>query len=130
MIFALAMKNPQATTSAIKNYNAPGRVEAAQLQQSVADFAMQAVKCYHNSARFRGVDVLGSPWPEEKKFGAQKSVVLQINIQGVTGTDYQMIVAAMARDKSYRAFVLQENTRIRYNKNCALEQWISVDGSN
>jgi hypothetical protein len=123
LIFALAMKNPQATSAAIDSYNTPGKVEVAQLHQSVADFAMQALNCYHKSARFRGVDIIGSPWVEERKFGAQKSVVLRIYFSGFSGANYQMIIAAMARDKNYRTFVMDENTLIPYNKNCELEKW-------
>lgn len=129
MIFAFALKNPQATSSAIENYNTPGQVQTARLQQSVADFAMQTVNCYHKSARFRGVEVLGSPWREQYKFGAEQSVVLRISLSGMTGTPYQMVVAAMAKERSYRAFVLNENTLVPYNKNCALESWTAAEVS-
>lgn len=129
MIFAFALKNPQATSSAIENYNTPGQVQTARLQQSVADFAMQTLNCYHKTARFRGVEVLGSPWREQYKFGAEQSVVLRINLSGMTGTPYQMVVAAMSKGHSYRTFVLSENTLVPYNKNCALESWTVVDAS-
>ena len=129
MILAFALKNPQATASAVENYNAPGQVQVARLQQSVADFAMQTLNCYHKSARFRGVEVLGSPWREQYKFGAEQSVVLRINLSGMTGTTYQMIVAAMAKGRSYRTFVLNENTMVPYNKNCALESWTTAEVS-
>lgn len=126
MILAMALKNPQATTTAIDGYNTPGQVDASKLQSSVADFAMQALACYHHSARFRGVEVLGAPWREQVKFGAEHSAVLRIHLTGISGTSYQMIVAAMARGQSYRTFVIDENTTIPYSKRCGLEQWTAA----
>jgi hypothetical protein len=126
MILAFALKNPQATEKAISSYNTPGQVNTAQLQKSAADFAMEALTCYHRTARFRGVQVLGAPWREQGKFGADNSVVLRINLAGVSGTGYQMTIAAMAQGNSYRTFVLNENTIIPYNKNCQLERWTEV----
>lgn len=127
MIFALALKNPQATASAVEMYNTPGQVQVAQLHQSAADFAIQTLNCYHKSARFRGVEILGSPWPDQYKFGAEQSVVMRITLSGLSGSNYQMIVAAMAKGKSYRTFVLNENTLVRYNKSCALESWTTAE---
>jgi hypothetical protein len=126
MILAFALKNPQVTAEAVNDYKTPGQVDATQLQSSVADFSMEALTCYHKTARFRGVDVLGSPWREQKKFGAEGSVVLRVHLTGMSGLPYQMIIAAMAKEKSYRTFVLQENTVIPYNKNCSLERWTTA----
>ena len=127
MILAFAMKNPQATASTLNNYNTPGQVNVAMLESSAADFAMQTLNCYHKSARFRGVDILGAPWREQSKYGANGSVVMRINFSGVSGTPYQMIVAAMAKDHSYRTFVINENTMIPYNKRCSLEYWTAAE---
>ncbi|HJW54316.1 MAG TPA: hypothetical protein VJ577_03510 [Burkholderiaceae bacterium] len=127
MILAFAMKNPQATANAIDNYNTPGQVDIAKLEGSAADFAMQTLNCYHKSARFRGVDILGAPWRDQNKFGAEGSVVMRISFSGISGTGYQMIVAAMAKGRSYRTFVLNENSLIPYNKKCSLEYWAFTD---
>ncbi|MDQ1835232.1 hypothetical protein [Massilia scottii] len=128
MILAFALKNPQATADLTNEYREPGHIDAQQLRSSVADFAMQTLACYHKSARFRGVDILGAPWRQHVKYGANGSVVLRINFTGVSGTPYQMIVAAMAKDQAYRTFVIQENAVIPYNKNCALEYWTESGG--
>jgi hypothetical protein len=128
MIFAIAMKNPQATADLAKEYAQPGHVDMQQLKSSVADFAMQTLNCYHKTARFRGVQILSSPWRQQSMYGAQSSVVIRIHFAGVSGTPYQMIVAAMAREDAYRTFVLQENALVPYNKNCELENWASVSG--
>lgn len=129
MIIAFMLQNPQVAAAAIDSYNAPGHVDASQLQQSLADFAMTTLNCYHHTARFRGVQVLGAPWREQAKFGAEGSVVLQIDLSGMTGTNYQMIVAAMAKGSSYRTFVLNENTMVPYNKKCSLERWTTSQAS-
>jgi hypothetical protein len=123
MILALAMKNPQATANTIDKYSGPGQVEVSKLHASAADFAMQALNCYHKSARFRGVDILGAPWREQNKYGASGSVVMRITFAGMSGASYQMIVAAMAKDQSYRTFVINESSIVPYNKKCSLEYW-------
>ena len=130
MILAFALQNPKVAADAVNAYKAPVEIDVSQLNSSVADFSIQALKCYHKTARFRGVDVLGAPWQQQSKFGAEGSVVLRIHLSGLTGTGYQMIVAAMARGGSYRAFVIDENTLVPYNKNCALEQWTTAGASN
>jgi hypothetical protein len=128
LIFAFALKNPQATAELVDGYSRPGNVSSQNLQSSVADFAMQALNCYHKSARFRGVSILGSPWRQQGMYGAQGSVVMRIHFSGVTGTAYQMVVAAMAKDQAYRTFVIQENALVPYNKNCSLENWTEATG--
>jgi hypothetical protein len=123
IILALALKNPQATAEAVKQYNEPGQVDVQQLHSSLADFAMQTLSCYHKSARFRGVSVLGAPWRQQAMYGASGSVVVRISFMGVSGTQYQMVVAAMAKDQAYRTFVIQENSLVPYNRHCSLENW-------
>ena len=123
MILALALKNPQASAEAIKKYNEPGQVDVQQLRSSLADFAMQTLSCYHKSARFRGVSVLGAPWRQQAMYGASESVVMRISFMGLSGTHYQMVVAAMAKDQAYRTFVIQENSLVPYNRHCPLENW-------
>lgn len=123
MILSFALNNPKAAENAINKYNAPGQIDASKLQISAADFAMQTLSCYHKSARFRGVDILGAPWREQNKFGASGSVVMRISFTGLTGAQYEMIIAAMARDYSYRTFVITESSLVPYNKKCALENW-------
>lgn len=125
MILAFALKNPNATASAVADYRTPGQVEVARINESMADFAIQALSCYHKTARFRGVQLLAASWPEQYKFGADNSIVMRIELSGVSGSAYQMVVAAMNRGNSYRTFVIGENTLVPYNKNCQLEKWTS-----
>lgn len=123
IILSFAMNNPQATSNLVADYKAPGQIEVSRLKSSLADFAMETLICYHKSARFRGVDVLGAPWRQQSKYGATGSVVMRISFTGISGNPYEMIVAAMAKDQSYRTYVINESTIIPYNKRCSLEHW-------
>lgn len=123
MILALAMKNPQAVANMASTYRDPGRVDAGLLSQSAADFAMQTLTCYHPTARFRGVEILGSPWRGQAQYGAAGSVVMRIAFEGRSRASYQMTVAAMAKEQSYRTFVINETSLVPYNKKCGLELW-------
>lgn len=126
MILAFAMQNPQSTSRLLDAYVTPGQINAEQLNGSLADFAQEALTCYHPSARFRGVEVVATPWEEQDKYGAEGSVVMRIRLVGFSGTPYEMLVAAMVKGASYRTFVVDENTLVRYNKKCQLERWTSV----
>lgn len=126
MILALAMRNPQLATQAANGYSTPGQVDVARIESSVADLATQTLNCYHRSSRFRGVEMLGAPWPAQGNFGADASVVLRIHFSGLTGTPYQMTVAAMVKDRAYRTFVINENSVVPYNKRCELEYWTAA----
>lgn len=130
LFLALALQNPALTADTLNKSMAPGQVDATQLQSSVADFAMQVVNCYHHTARFRGVDILGAPWREQAKFGATASVVLRVHLAGMSGvTKYEMIIAAMAKEDQYRSFVIDDSTITPYNKNCELEHWTSASSA-
>jgi len=127
LILSLALQHPQAVGQAVRSYNAPGVVNTANIESSLADFARETLRCYHPSARFRDVNFVAAPWPEHYKFGAQSSAVIQISFTGLTGQPYQMLIAAMAKDRSYRTFVLGETSTIRYNRNCEFENWKQVN---
>jgi hypothetical protein len=126
LILAYALKNPQFTGQALAEATRPGTVDSAQLNSSLIDFARQTLKCYHKTARFVDADVLGSPWGQQYKYGAQSSVVMRITFQGgFTGSPYEMVVAAMAKEGAFRTAVLRDNAMVAYNANCALEEWVA-----
>jgi hypothetical protein len=126
MILAFALQNPQATGAAVNSYSKPGEISPERMESSAADFARETLQCYHRTARFRGVEILGSPWQEQGKYSAENSVVMRVNFTGMTGMGYQMIFAAMTKGRNYRTAVIAENSTIPYNKNCALEYWVSA----
>lgn len=123
LILQLALQSPQLVTDAVDQLTAPGQVQTAELNRSLADFAMQTLSCYHQSARFRGVDLIGRQWSQQYKYGAQHAIVLRIHFEGMSGMPYQMIVAGMANGSSARTAVIRENTVISYNRHCQLERW-------
>lgn len=129
LIFSLALKNPDLAAKAADSYARPGTVSAAQLESSAADFAREVINCYHHTARFAGLNVVGSPWVGQAQYGAESSAVMQIYFTGVSGTTYEMIVAAMSKGHQYRTAVLRDTALIPYNKNCALERWVDAQGA-
>lgn len=123
---SLLMKNPNlgaAAVGAAQRATAPGIVDVAKMQESVADLARGVLTCYHRSARFRSVDVARGSWSRQAQYGAENSALMRINYQGVTGAKYQMIVAVMAKQDQVRSSVIADNATVPYNKRCQLEEW-------
>ena len=125
LLFAALVKNPQLASSVAENALKPGAVDVAQMQGSLVDLSKGILTCYHKTARFRQTDVVATPWERAEQYGAEKSAILRITFQGMTLSNYQMIVVVMAKGTSVRSAVLQENTLIPYNKSCVLESWVS-----
>ena len=125
LLFAALVKNPQLASSVAENALKPGAVDVAQMQGSLVDLSKGILTCYHKTARFRQTDVVATPWERAGQYGAEKSAILRITFQGMTLSNYQMIVVVMAKGTSVRSAVLQENTLIPYNKSCVLESWVS-----
>lgn len=123
LLWQLLSQEPQIIHGAVEQYQSPGQIQASALSNSMADFAMQTLQCYHKSARFRGVDLLARHWRQQDKYGADNSVVIRIRFEGLSGAPYQMTVAGMAKGSSARTAVIGEDTLVPYNKHCPLEQW-------
>lgn len=126
LLLQLISQNPQLIPDAAEQYHSPGQVQVTELNRSLADFAMQSLTCYHKTARFRGVDLLGRQWSQQYKYGAEQAIVFRVYFEGMSGTPYQMIVAGMKSGSSVRTAVIGENTVIPYNRHCALEQWTAT----
>ena len=124
LLMALA-KNPDMAASAAEAALRPGAVDVSKMKVSLVDTAKGILACYHRTARFRQVDVLGSPWNRAEQYGAERSAVIRIDFQGITTAPYQMIVAVMIKGNEVRSAVLEESTVIPYNKKCELEDWSS-----
>lgn len=122
LVMALA-KNPEIVTSAAKASLKPGVVDVAKMQESLVDLSKGILTCYHKSARFRQADILGTPWNRASQYDAERSAVLRIRFEGVSRTQYEMVVAVMAKGNAVRSHVINENTIVRYNKKCELEEW-------
>lgn len=129
MLLAAALKNPEiagTAASAVKAVMAPGTVDVARMQGSLVDLSKGILKCYHHTAVFRQTDIVKTPWERQAQYGAEKSAVLRIQfVGGYTSQPYEMFVAVMAKGSSVRSAVIAENTSIRYNPKCSLEDWVS-----
>jgi hypothetical protein len=125
LLLTLLMKNPDFAASAAQNAMAPGTVDVAKMQGSLADLSKGILNCYHKTAKFRQTDIVKTPWERQAQYGAQKSAVLRITFTGLTSAQHQMLVAVMIKGSSVRSAVIVENSLVPYNKNCSLEDWVS-----
>lgn len=123
---SLLMKNPNVAHSAAEvaqRATAPGIVDVAKMQTSVADLARGVIACYHKTARFRSVDVGQGAWNRQSQYGADNSALMRIQYSGITGMPHQMVVAVMAKENQVRTAVLSDSDPIPYSKRCQLEDW-------
>jgi hypothetical protein len=118
-------KNPDMTASAAQSLNAPGAVDVVKMQGSLVDLSRGVLKCYHKTATFRQTDIVKTPWERQSQYAAERSAVIRITFTGLTAAKYEMLVAVMVKGNSVRAAVVAENTMIRYNPKCVLEEWAS-----
>lgn len=102
LVMALA-KNPDLAASAVESAVKPGAVDVAKMQTSLADISRGILSCYHKTAKFRQTDILTTPWDRAWQYNAERSAVLQITFQGITSTQYQMVVAVMAKEMPFVA---------------------------
>jgi hypothetical protein len=122
---SILMKNPNLGAEALKNVTAPGVVDTRKMHTSIVDLSRGVLTCYHKSARFQRVDKLGVSWNRQEQYGAENSIVLRIHFTGFSQTPYFMDVAALVKEDQLRTVVLFENSLIRSNKKCELEEWTS-----
>ncbi|WP_156167827.1 hypothetical protein [Vogesella sp. EB] len=123
LLLQLISPNPQLIPDAAEQYQSPAQVQVTESPISLADFAMQTLSCYHQSARFRGVNLLSRQWSQQYKYGAEQAIVFKIYFEGMSGAPYQMVVAGMRNGSKVRTAVIGENTVIAYNRYCELERW-------
>lgn len=123
---SILMKNPNIAASAVQSATAPGIVDIAKMQGSMADLSKGILTCYHKSANFHQFDVIKAPWERQSQYSAENSAVVRISYTGLTSTQYQMHVAVMAKGTSVRTAVLADTALIPYSKKCRLEEWASA----
>lgn len=130
LLFTALLKNPGLAASAVESAVQPGTVDVARMQVSLVDLSKGILTCYHKSARFRQTDVVKTPWERQSQYAAERSAVIRITFTGITATQYEMLVAVMAKGNTVRSAVIAENTLIPYNKRCILENWVGPAQSN
>ena len=126
----LLSHHPDLAQQAVQRMSAPGAVNQAELRGAVADAAHAILTCYHRTARMEGLQDTRQGFAAAPEYGAEQSEVLVIHYAGVTGRQYAMEVALMARGSGdtaeMRAVVMHDTAVIPYARGCPLQDWTSV----
>jgi hypothetical protein len=125
MLMAYALQNPNAAATVVQKATAPGQVDVQKMTESVADFAIQTLKCYHKTARFQKVDIIGTNWNRQSQYGASGSVGLRIQYQGISGAAYSMEAIMLVKPEQFRTVIASDTALVPYSKQCALENWVA-----
>jgi hypothetical protein len=125
LAFTFLMQNPGKAVAGAQHLARPGAVDVAQMKESFADFSRGILNCYHRTARYQIAQVLQSPWTHQDQYRADKSALISIHYSGVSGAQYQMVVAVLAKGSAVRTAVINDTAAIRYSNKCQLEQWTS-----
>ena len=123
LALTLLLKNPALAANAVNAATAPGIVDVAKMQESIADLSKQILLCYHRTARFQLVDYVGAPWNRQAQYAADNSAVFKIQYSGITSARYQMLVAVMVKGQQVRTAIIADTAVVPYNKKCQLEDW-------
>lgn len=125
-----AMKNPEAVANGAQHMMRPGVVEPSALNGNFQDFTRTVLQCYHRTARYQGMQIVGQPFNGQAQYGASHSVVVRIAFSGLSGTPYSILTAIMMRgdqpDAELRTLILSDTATVPYSRQCALENWVKV----
>ena len=125
MLMAFALQNPNAAANAVQKAAAPGQIDVQKMTESVADFAIQTLKCYHKTATFQKVDIGNTNWSRQAQYGASGSVGLRIQYKGITGITYAMEAILLVKPDQFRTVIASDTALIPHSRQCALENWVS-----
>jgi hypothetical protein len=104
----------------------PSATLALRAADNLADASTAILKCYHPTASYRHAQIIQGPWSRQGEFGAQRSIVIQIDYEGLAGVPHVMAAALMVRPDSVRTFIVDDRNDIRPNKKCELEKWVAA----
>ena len=122
---AFALQNPEVAATTLQRATAPGQIDVQKMGQSVADFAIEALRCYHKTAKFRQVYSVGRNWSRQAQCGAEASVGLRVQYYGISGTPFSMEVILLVKPNQIRTVVASDTALVPHSKQCALENWIT-----
>ena len=125
LAFTFLLQNPGQVAAGAQHLTRPGAVDTAQMSQSFADLSRGILHCYHRTARYQFADVVQTPYGRQGQYGADKSAVIRIRYSGVSGAQYEMVVALLGKERSIRAAVLKDTALVPASQRCELEQWVS-----
>ena len=130
ILLMLALKTPGLAASAAAAANTPGKADIAKMQASLVDFSTEVLKCYHKTARFGSVDVIGAPWNRQAQYNADKSVVLRIKyFGGISQLPYEIAIGVLGKNEQIRTAVIADSAVLPYSKRCELENWTPPAGA-
>ena len=98
------------------------------MPETFADLAGSILHCYHHTARYQLADVVQTPWDQKGRYEGDNSALIRIRYYGPSSGDlYEMNVGLVSRQDQLRTAVLNDNSPIVWNANCALENWTTLD---
>jgi hypothetical protein len=94
-----------------------------------ADLAEAILHCYHHTARYHLADVAQTPWDREGQNGSREnSALIRIRYFGASSGDlYEINVGLVARQHQLRTIVVNDNSPIRRDADCELENWTTLE---
>jgi hypothetical protein len=102
-------------------------VNAAKFGESLVDASKEILKCYHKTANFQQVDTIKGKFDRQSQYGATNSMGIRIRYTGaMTSNPYEMTVAVMVKPGNVRTVVIQDNAKVKFDRKCQLEDWVSV----
>ncbi|WP_269501359.1 hypothetical protein [Burkholderia sp. IMCC1007] len=130
LVYQFVTKDPQVVNAAVNRAVAPGAVSPNEIRGAIGDVAHAVLTCYHKTARMQGLQDTRLSLQEAPQYGADQSDILVIRYIGITGRQYVMAVALMARGSGdsaeMRAVVIKDTAVIPYARGCPLQDWTSV----
>jgi hypothetical protein len=100
------------------------------MPETFADLAKGILHCYHHTARYQLADVAQTPWDKEGQYsGGDNSALIRIRYFGAaSGEDlYEINVGVVSRQDQIRTTVVNDNSPIRWDANCQLENWTTLE---
>jgi hypothetical protein len=128
LIAELLMKHPEALSKLPPPTKTNAQVvNTAKLNESLVDISKEILKCYHKTANFKQVDIIGGQFARQSQYGATHSMGIRISYIGaITSNPYEITVAVMVKQEHVRTAVISDNAKIHYNRKCQLEDWVST----
>jgi hypothetical protein len=99
------------------------------MPETFADLAKAILHCYHHTARYQLADVAQTPWDHEGQYGGgENSALIRIRYFGAnSGDPYEINVGLVSRQHQIRTTVVNDNSPIRRDADCQLENWTTLE---
>lgn len=97
-----------------------------QTPPGITEMGEIALNCYHETGKFKSIQVLERPWRRGDNYAAVSSVLVQVNWQELFGGPIRTKIGIVARNNEIRAIVQDDESRIPANRSCALNRWVKV----